>query len=83
MTDDSDAVRPSGASPRRRLTPEDRRAELLDFGTQLFGERHYDDVRMDEVAEQAGVSRALLYRYFPRQARVLHGSHAGRVRQAL
>ncbi|MBN7460459.1 TetR/AcrR family transcriptional regulator, partial [Mycobacteroides abscessus subsp. abscessus] len=55
MTDDSDAVRPSGASPRRRLTPEDRRAELLDFGTQLFGERHYDDVRMDEVAEQAGV----------------------------
>ncbi|MUM16415.1 TetR/AcrR family transcriptional regulator [Mycobacterium sp. CBMA271] len=76
MTDDSDAVRPSGSSdssalrpsgssPRRRLTPEDRRAELLEFGTQLFGEHHYDDVRMDEVAEQAGVSRALLYRYFP------------------
>lgn len=65
MTDDSDAVRPSGSSPRRRLTPEERRAELLEFGTQLFGERHYDDVRMDEVAEQAGVSRALLYRYFP------------------
>lgn len=50
---------------RRRLSPEDRRAELLEFGTQLFGQHNYDDVRMDEVAELAGVSRALLYRYFP------------------
>lgn len=83
MTDDSDAVRPSGASPRRRLTPEDRRAELLDFGTQLFGERHYDDVRMDEVAEQAGVSRALLYRYFPDKRSFYTAVMQAEIRQAL
>lgn len=51
-------------SPRRRLDPDARRAELLDIGAELFAERPYDKVRMDEVAERAAVSRALLYRYF-------------------
>lgn len=31
----------------------------------MFAEAPYDDVRMDEIAERAGVSRALMYRYFP------------------
>jgi AcrR family transcriptional regulator len=50
---------------RRRLAPDDRRQELLDVGAGLFAARPYDDVRMEEVAAGAGVSRALLYRYFP------------------
>ncbi|AYG84563.1 Transcriptional repressor Mce3R [Streptomyces hundungensis] len=50
---------------RRRLTPEERRTELLDTGARLFAAKPYHDVLMEEVAEQAGVSRALLYRYFP------------------
>jgi AcrR family transcriptional regulator len=49
---------------RRRLDPDSRRGELLDVGAELFAERPYDAVRMDEVAERAAVSRALLYRYF-------------------
>ncbi|MFI1913724.1 TetR/AcrR family transcriptional regulator [Nocardia sp. NPDC020380] len=51
--------------PRRRLTPEQRRAELLAAGTRLFAERPYDEVQMDEIAARAGISRALLYRHFP------------------
>lgn len=51
--------------PRRRLSPDDRRNELLALGAQVFGERPYDDVRIDEIAERAGVSRALMYHYFP------------------
>ncbi len=35
------------------------------MGAQLFATHSYDDVRMENVAEQAGVSRALLYRHFP------------------
>jgi AcrR family transcriptional regulator len=31
----------------------------------MFGQRPYDEVRIDEVAERAGVSRALMYHYFP------------------
>ena len=43
---------------RRRLSPEDRRSELLALGAKVFGER-------PEIAERAGVSRALMYHYFP------------------
>ncbi|MGV9679484.1 TetR/AcrR family transcriptional regulator [Nocardia sp. NPDC003482] len=50
---------------RRRLSPEQRRAELLDVGARMFAERPYDEVQMDGVADRAGVSRALLYRHFP------------------
>ncbi|KAA9149192.1 TetR/AcrR family transcriptional regulator [Amycolatopsis acidicola] len=50
---------------RRRLKPEERRAELLDIGAELFAARPYDDVLMEDIAERAGASRALLYRYFP------------------
>ncbi|MEU3841038.1 helix-turn-helix domain-containing protein [Streptomyces sp. NPDC028635] len=51
--------------PRRRLTPDERRAELLAVAARQFAERPYDEVLMEDVAERAGVSRALLYRYFP------------------
>jgi AcrR family transcriptional regulator len=52
-------------TPRRRLSPDDRRAELLALGAEVFGKRPYDEVRIDEIAERAGVSRALMYHYFP------------------
>ncbi len=50
---------------RRRLSPDDRRSELLALGAEAFGQRPYDEVRIDEIAERAGVSRALMYHYFP------------------
>ncbi|MFN3006109.1 TetR/AcrR family transcriptional regulator [Mycolicibacterium wolinskyi] len=54
-----------GAESRRRLSPADRRSELLALGAEVFGQRPYDEVRIDEIAERAGVSRALMYHYFP------------------
>ncbi|WP_411138332.1 TetR/AcrR family transcriptional regulator [Streptomyces sp. C10] len=51
--------------PRRRLAPAERRSQLLDTGAQLFAAKPYDEVFMEEIAERAGISRALLYRYFP------------------
>ena len=53
---------------RRRLTPDARRAELLDIASRQFAGRPYDEVAMDEIAARAGVSRALRYRYFPTKA---------------
>jgi AcrR family transcriptional regulator len=53
------------SGPRRRLSPDDRRNELLALGAEVFGRRPYDEVRIDEIAERAGVSRALMYHYFP------------------
>src|SRR5664279_500837 len=51
--------------PRRRLTREERRRDLIEVGAQLFAANAYDDVLMEDVADRAGVSRALLYRHFP------------------
>ncbi|TGB14726.1 TetR/AcrR family transcriptional regulator [Streptomyces sp. MZ04] len=51
--------------PRQRLSPADRRAQLLAVAARLFAAHPYDDVLMESVAEHAGVSRALLYQHFP------------------
>ena len=50
---------------RRRLRPEERRNELLDVGAVFFATQPYDEVLMEDIAARAGVSRALLYKYFP------------------
>lgn len=49
---------------RKRLQLDDRRAQLLALGLKLFSERAYDDVSIDDIAEQAGISKGLLYHYF-------------------
>jgi AcrR family transcriptional regulator len=50
--------------PRRRLTPDARRAELLRAGERVFTEAAYEDVSIEQIAEAAGVSKNLLYHYF-------------------
>jgi AcrR family transcriptional regulator len=50
--------------PRRRLTPDARRAELLDAGERVFAAKPYEDVSIEDIAETAGVSKNLLYHYF-------------------
>ncbi|MFC7304846.1 TetR/AcrR family transcriptional regulator [Streptomyces monticola] len=59
------------ASPRaattpayRRLSVEERRTQLLEAALSLFAHRAPEDVSLDDVAEAAGVSRPLVYRYF-------------------
>ncbi|MGY0071450.1 TetR/AcrR family transcriptional regulator [Streptomyces sp. QTS137] len=54
-----------GRRTRRRLSTEERREQLLSAGARLFSESPYDDVWIEQVAEIAGVSRGLLYHYFP------------------
>jgi AcrR family transcriptional regulator len=54
-----------GERTRRRLSTEERREQLLAVGARLFSESPYDDVWIERVAEIAGVSRGLLYHYFP------------------
>lgn len=41
-----------------------RRAQLIEVGSRLFASRPYDEVWIDHVAAEAGVSRGLLYHYF-------------------
>jgi AcrR family transcriptional regulator len=48
-----------------RLDVDERRRQLLEAGAQAFTERSYDEVSMSEVARAAGISKGLLYHYFP------------------
>ena len=50
--------------PRRRLRAEERRESILDAANLVFGQRGYDTVRIDDVAAQAGISKALIYEHF-------------------
>jgi AcrR family transcriptional regulator len=50
---------------RTRLDVDERRAQLVALGLDLFGARSYDDVSIDELAAEAGISKGLLYHYFP------------------
>jgi len=48
-----------------RLEVDARRAQLLEVATERFGQRPYDQVSVEDIADAAGVSRGLLYHYFP------------------
>jgi len=52
-------------APRARLDVDERRRQLVALGLELFSERTYDDVSIDELAQVAGISKGLLYHYFP------------------
>ncbi len=50
---------------RSRLSTDARREQLLDAGVRLLAKRPYDEVSIEEIAKAAGVSKGLLYHYFP------------------
>ncbi|MFC0597231.1 TetR/AcrR family transcriptional regulator [Streptomyces palmae] len=50
---------------RRRMGVEERREQLIAVALELFGHRSPQDVSIDEIAEAAGISRPLVYHYFP------------------
>ena len=50
---------------RTRLSVDQRRKQLIELGMELFSTRAYDDIWIEEIADQAGISRGLLYHYFP------------------
>lgn len=59
------AGRPGGQGTRSRLQVDERRAQLLDLGAQLFSAHSYDGLSVDDIAQAAGISKGLLYHYFP------------------
>lgn len=50
---------------RARLSVDERRQQLIQLGVELFSRRPFEDISIDEIAETAGISRGLLYHYFP------------------
>jgi AcrR family transcriptional regulator len=52
------------STSRIRMSPDSRREQLLTLGVRLFATRSLDDLSIETLAEEAGISRGLLYHYF-------------------
>jgi AcrR family transcriptional regulator len=55
---------PSAAAPVR-MPRQQRRAQVLDAAREVFVSLGYHAAGMDDIAEQAGVSKPVLYQHFP------------------
>nr|WP_295777104.1 TetR/AcrR family transcriptional regulator [Rhodoferax sp.] len=52
---------------RQRLAPEARAGQILDFAAKLIQEEGFTEVSMERLGREVGVSKALVYNYFPNQ----------------
>lgn len=48
-----------------RLQVDERRGQLLELGAELFARHSFAELSMADIAREAGISKALLYHYFP------------------
>jgi AcrR family transcriptional regulator len=58
----------SAAAPlrrRQRLAPEERAGQILDFAARLIIDEGFTELSMERLARDAGISKALIYNYFP------------------
>lgn len=57
---------PTADVPRHsRLGLDERHDQLVQTGIELFSDRSYDEVSIEEIAAAARISKGLLYHYFP------------------
>jgi AcrR family transcriptional regulator len=54
----------SSSPTRRRLTAEERRAGILNAALAVFSARGYHASSIDDIAREAGISKALIYEHF-------------------
>ena len=60
----------------QRLQAEDRRRQLLERGAELFARYSYDEISMGEIAREVGISKPLLYHYFPSKRKLFEAALA-------
>jgi len=71
VTPDAVVTSKGGAPPkrsvvrkRRALSPETRRAAILDAALEEFSARGYEGARLEDVAQRAGIAKGTIYLYF-------------------
>jgi AcrR family transcriptional regulator len=55
----------TAGAQRTRLDPAERRRQLIGIGLSMLATRPIHQITVDEVAGVAGISRSLLFHYFP------------------
>jgi AcrR family transcriptional regulator len=56
---------PGSTRAYRRLHVDQRRQQLLDVGSRMFSAHSFEEISMQDIAAAAGVSKPLLYHYYP------------------
>lgn len=78
MPEDLSRPLPAPGAPRRdrrRLSPDDRRAQILAGAISFFAEVGLDGTTRD-LAQRLGVTQSLLFKYFPTKAALLEAVYA-------
>lgn len=70
-----------GDKRRRRLDAASRRVEIVEAAAGVFEGRDLHDVTFEQVAEAAGVSRALVYNYFRDKGELVAAVHLRSLRR--
>lgn len=64
MTAEQDAPISSTTARRKRLTRGEREQQILCIAEQVFANNGYQATSMDDIANQVGLSKPMLYEYF-------------------
>jgi AcrR family transcriptional regulator len=73
-------------APASRLEPDERRRLLIDAASELFAEHAFEEISMREIARRAGISKSLLYHYFPNKIELFRAAvaeHAVELQRAI
>jgi AcrR family transcriptional regulator len=65
MSDAEQTAPAARPAVRRRLSADERRRQLVAIGLAKIVETPIQDLSMDDIATEAGISRGLLFHYFP------------------
>ena len=60
---------------RRRMSPAERRQQIITLAANLFDQGGYSSTTMDDIAREVGVAKPTLYHYFPSKDDILHAIH--------
>lgn len=56
---------PASKTTTTRLAAEDRRRQIIDIAVELFSRKGFSGTTTKEIADQTGVSEAIIFRHFP------------------
>lgn len=68
-------MRTAQRAARRRMSPAERRQQIVTLAAELFDEGGYTSTTMDDIARGVGVAKPTLYHYFPSKDEILHAIH--------
>jgi TetR/AcrR family transcriptional regulator, fatty acid biosynthesis regulator len=71
----------SATAPRRRLAPEERRSLILDHTAGIIAREGVATLTIEQIGKEAGISKSLVYAYFPNLTALLRELYQREMRQ--